>query len=147
MKTLATNKRAHFDYDILEVFESGVQLSGAEVKSVKLGHVSLQGAYAAITGHGATLLGMHVNPYGPAGPKPSYDPTRTRRLLLHKKEIDYLRGKTFEQGLTMVPIRVYIKGNLIKVELGLGRGKKKYDKRETIKKRDVERETRRVLKG
>lgn len=146
MKTLATNKRARFDYDILEVFESGVQLTGAEVKSVKLGHVSLQGAYAAITGHGATLLGMHVNPYGPAGVKAGNDPTRSRRLLLHKKEIDYLRGKTLEQGLTILPIRVYIKGNLVKVELGLGRGKKKYDKRESIKKRDVERDMRRGLK-
>ena len=147
MKTVAINKRARFDYDILEVFESGVQLSGAEVKSVKLGHVSLQGAYAAITGHGATLLNMHVRHYEPAGKLHVQDPTRSRKLLLHKKETDYLRGKTEEQGLTIFPIRVYIKGNLVKVELGLARGKKQYDKRESIKKRDAEREARRIVKG
>ncbi len=147
MKTLATNKRAYFDYDILETLEAGVELSGPEVKSLKAGHVSLKGAYAAITGQGPVLLNMHVSAYGPAGKHgAAYDPTRTRRLLLHKKEVGYLRGKAQEQGLTIVPVSVYIKGNLIKVALGLGRGKKVRDKRESIKRRDQEREMKRAIK-
>lgn len=146
MKVLATNKRARFDYDILETFEAGLELTGAEVKSVKAGHISLKGAYAAITGAGPALLNMHVRAYAPAGKQPGYDPTRTRQLLLHKREIGYLRGKTQEQGLTIVPETVYIKGNLIKVALGLARGKKQHDKRTTIKRRETEREVRRVIK-
>ena len=146
MKILATNKRARFDYDILETFEAGLELTGAEVKSVKAGHISLMGAYAAITGAGAVLLNMHVRAYPPAGKQPGYDPTRTRQMLLHKKEIGYLRGKTQEQGLTIVPETVYIKGNLIKVALGLARGKKQRDKRATIKRRETERELKRVIK-
>lgn len=146
MKILATNKRARFDYDILETFEAGLELTGAEVKSVKAGHVSLKGAYAAITGAGPVLLNMHVRAYAPAGKQTGYDPTRTRQLLLHKREIGYLRGKTQEQGLTIVPETVYIKGNLIKVALGLARGKKVRDKRATIKRRETERELKRAIK-
>lgn len=147
MKTLATNKRATFDYDILETFEAGVELSGPEVKSLKAGHVSLKGAYAAITHQGPVLLNMHVRAYDPAGKHgAAYDPTRTRRLLLHKKEVGYLRGKAQEQGLTIIPVSVYIKGNLIKVALGLGRGKKIRDKRESIKRRDQNREMKREIK-
>lgn len=146
MKIIATNKRARFDYDILETFEAGLELTGAEVKSVKAGHISLKGAYAAITGAGPTLLNMHVQAYAPAGKQPGYDPTRTRKLLLHKREIGYLRGKTQEQGLTIVPETVYIKGNLIKVALGLARGKKQRDKRATIKRRETERELKRAIK-
>lgn len=145
MKTVATNKRARFDYDILETMEAGLALSGAEVKSVKAGHVSLKGAYATISHAGPVIINMHVRHYEPAGTRVS-DPTRTRGLLLHKREVDYLRGKSQEQGLTIVPISVYIKGNLVKVSLGLGRGKKKYDKRETIKKRDHKKEIARVIK-
>lgn len=146
MKILATNKRARFDYDILETFEAGLELAGAEVKSVKAGHVSLKGAYATITSAGPVLLNMHVRAYAPAGKQLGYDPTRTRQLLLHKKEIGYLRGKTQEQGLTIVPETVYIKGNLIKVALGLARGKKMRDKRATIKRRETERELKRAIK-
>ena len=146
MKILASNKRARHDYEILEVLEAGVQLTGAEVKSIKAGNVSLKGAHAAFTQKGPVLLNMFVNPYKPAADQ-SYDPERTRPLLLHKREVEHLRGKVQEQGLTIVPISVYIKKNLIKIELGLAKGKKLHDKRETIKKRDNEREARRLLKG
>ena len=112
---------------------------------MKAGHVSLKGAYAAIGHEGPVILNMHIRHYEPAG-KLVGDPTRTRSLLLHKKEVDYLRGKSQEQGLTIVPVSVYIRKNLVKVELGLGRGKKKYDKRETIKKRDHRKEMARVIK-
>ena len=145
MKIVASNKRARFDYDILETVEAGLALTGAEVKSVKAGHVSLKGAYAAIGHEGPVILNMHIRHYEPAG-KLVGDPTRTRSLLLHKKEVDYLRGKSQEQGLTIVPVSVYIRKNLVKVELGLGRGKKKYDKRETIKKRDHRKEMARLIK-
>ena len=147
MKTIATNKRARFDYEIIDTFEAGIELTGAEVKSIKAGHVSLKGSHAAIVKSGPILLNMHVRAYQPAGKQPDYDPVRTRKLLLHKKEIDHLRGKSQEQGLTIFPIRVYTKRGLIKVELGLGRGKKKYDKREVIKKREEERKMRRILKN
>ena len=146
MKTLATNKRARFDYEITETFEAGIKLTGAEVKSVKEGHLSLKGAHAAFTKAGPVLLNAYINPYKPAA-NAAYDPERSRPLLLHKREISRLRGKVQEQGLTIVPIRVYTKRNLIKVELGLGKGKKKHDKRESIKKREQEREIRRKLKG
>lgn len=147
MKTLAINKRAKFDYEILETFEAGIELFGAEVKSIKASHISLKGSHAAIVKNEPVLLNMHVRAYKQAGKLADYDPERTRRLLLHKREIDYLRGKFQEQGLTIVPIRVYTKRGLVKVELGLGRGKKRYDKREVIKKREADRKIRRSLKG
>ncbi len=146
MKNLATNKRARHDYEILQVIEAGIALTGAEVKSIKAGNVSLKGAHAAFTQEGPVLLNMYVNAYAPAADK-SYDPERTRPLLLHKREVEHLRGKVNEQGLTIVPISVYIKGNLIKIQLGLAKGKKLHDKRESIKKRDTDREARRLLKG
>lgn len=146
MKKVATNKRAKHDFEILQEIEAGIQLTGAEVKSIKAGNVSLKGAHAAFTATGPVLLNMYVNPYKPAA-DPSYDPERTRPLLLHKREVQHLRGKVQEQGLTIVPISVYIKKNLIKILLGLARGKKQHDKREAIKKRDTDRQTRRLLKG
>lgn len=145
MKTLAKNKKAYFDYKILETIEAGIVLTGPEVKSVKQNQINLKGAYVAITNNEANLLNAHIAPYKFAG-KIKYDPKRSRKLLLHKKEIDYLIGKSHEQGLTTLPLSVYLKKGIIKIEIGIGQGKKKYDKRETIKKREADRTIKRAIK-
>lgn len=146
MKVLAINKRARYDYEILDSFEAGLVLTGQEVKSIKTGHISLKGAYVTIKDEEAYVINMHVPPYRFAGPLPSYDPYRTRKLLLHKKELKRLIGKRKEKGLTLVPTRIYLKKGLIKLEFGIGRGKKQADKREDIKKRDTDREIRRQMR-
>jgi len=148
MPTLATNKKALHDYLVLEKLEAGIQLSGAEVKSVKGGSVNLKGSYVTIDSNGqAWLIGAHISAYRAAGAdQKGYDPTHSRRLLLHKKEIGYLIGKSHERGLTILPISVYTKGSLIKLELAVARGKKQFDKRETIKKRETDRTIRRALR-
>lgn len=152
MKKITINKRAKFDYEILEIFEAGIVLKGYEVKAIKTGNVSLKGSYVVIQPTGpqgspeAWVLNMHIGPYKPAGPIPDYDPTRSRKLLLQKKEINYLLGKQKEKGLTLVPISVYIKKNRIKLEIGVARGKRKVDKREKIKKREAERRIQRALR-
>jgi SsrA-binding protein len=143
---LASNDKARYDYELLEKVEAGLVLSGQEVKSAKTGHMKLKGAHVAFTRGEAMLLGAHIASYPKAGPLPDYDPDRSRKLLLHKKEVNRLRGKREEDGLTIVPIRAYIKGGRIKVELAVARGKKQYEKRETIKKRDLEREARGRMK-
>lgn len=145
MPQLALNKRARFDYEILEKLEAGLVLSGQEVKSVRAGRMQLLGAYIAITADAALLVGGHIPKYDPAGPQPDYDPDRSRKLLLHTREIARLRGKLKQKGLTIVPISVYTKGRQIKLELGLGRGKKQFEKRDSIKKRDIDRDIRRSL--
>ena len=139
MPTLATNKRAYYDYEILEKIEAGIKLLGHEVKSAKNGNISLKGAYVTITSHGASLLNAHIGAYGKAGPLPGYDPTRSRPLLVKKRELRYLLGKTHEQGLTLVPLSMYTKRTLVKVEFAVARGKKKFDKREAIKEREWKR--------
>lgn len=146
---ITTNKRAYHDYEILEKFSAGVKLTGAEVKSAKLGQANLKGAYAIISSNRAPLLvGCRIAPYKPAGSAPAnYDPTRGRVLLLSKKEIKYLSGKLKEKRFTLVPLCLQNKSGLVKVELGLGRGKKQYEKREAIKKKDIEREIGRRLKS
>src|SRR3989338_3454387 len=141
---LAENKKALFDYEILEKLEAGLKLSGQETKSAKMGQINLKGAYVTFHNGKAYVLNMHINKYKPAGPLPDYDPTHTRPLLLRKKEIAYLQGKAMEKGLTNVPLRVYTKDRLIKVEIGIGRGRKTYDKRDVIKKRDIIRETNKI---
>ncbi len=143
MAVLAVNKRATFDYEILEKFEAGLSLVGHEVKSAKAGNIQLKGAYVTITNGRPTVLNMHIGAYPKAGPLPSYNPTRTRQLLLKKSEITFLTGKKQEQGLTLVPLRVYTSRNRVKLEFGIGRGKKKFDKRADIKKRDIKRDLRR----
>jgi SsrA-binding protein len=143
MSTLALNKRANFDYQILETYEAGLVLTGQEVKSAKNGRVNLKGAYVTLTGTEPFVLNMHIAKYDKAGDIPSYDPYRTRKLLLKKREINHLVGKKQEQGLTLVPLKLYVKRNKVKLLFGLGKGKKKYDKREDIKKRDVKRDLRR----
>lgn len=149
MPTLATNKKGLFDYQVLEKFEAGIVLSGPEVKSVKSGQINLKGSYVSVNDAGqVALVNAHVSPYKPAAAvQTGYIPDHSRRLLLTKKEINYLRGKSREKGLTIMPISVYTKGGLIKIEIGLVRGKKQFDKREIIKKREVDREIRRRLKS
>lgn len=147
MPTLAVNKRARFDYNILEKFEAGLVLSGAEVKSVRQGSASLKGSFVTFRGDEAYLTNATIPRYKFSNPDIPYDPSHSRKLLLKKKEIAYLTGKKTEEGLTIVPLSLYTSGRTIKVGLGVGRGKKRHDKRETIKRRDVNRELRRKLKG
>lgn len=146
MATLIQNKKAFFDYEILEKFEAGLALRGFEVKSLKKGMGNLIGSRVLIRGEEAFVVNMDIQPYQTANTPKDYDPTQTRKLLLRKKEIKYLAGKANERGLTLISIRVYTKGNLVKLEFGVARGKKKYDKRETIKKRETKRNIERTLK-
>ena len=146
MTIFAENKKARFDYEIIETYQAGIELTGSEVKSIRAGQISLSGAYVTFHNTKAQLLNAHISPYKFAGAKPDYDPTRSRALLLHRREIKYLRGKSEEQGLTIVPLRVYSNNRLIKLEIAVARGKKRFDKRETIKKRDLNREIRKNLK-
>lgn len=147
-KIIATNKEGLFSYEILETYQAGLVLTGPEVKAAKLGQLSLKGSYVTIDGKGeAWLIKAHIIPYQPAqNAQKKYDPNRSRKLLLHKKEISSLIGKSRQKGLTIIPINVYTKKGLIKTDIALARGKTKIDKRETIKKREAEREMRRTLK-
>lgn len=147
MPTLAENRRARFDYDILETIEAGIVLTGQEVKSVKLGRMSLTGSFGTIHESAVWLTGASVPAYQPKNAPSNYDPSRSRKLLLHRDEIAKLIGKIKERGLTLVPLRVYSKRGRIKVELGLARGKKQHDKRETIRRREAAREIDRTLKN
>jgi len=144
---MATHERkAYFDYEILETFEAGIELFGFEVKSIRKGQAHLEGARVIIRGGEAFLVGATVPPYQSANTPAGYEPDRTRRLLLHKKEIGYLAGKEHEKGLTIVPIKFYNKGPNVKLAFGVARGKRKYDKREAIKKRETQRTISRELK-
>jgi SsrA-binding protein len=146
MATLLENKKATFNYEILEKFEAGIELFGYEVKSLRGRRGSLRGAYVGIRGNEAFLLGSDIPPYQPANVGEGYDPRRARRLLLSKDELKTLIGKEKTKGLTLIPLSVYTKGRYIKVGVAVVRGKKKFDKRESIKRRDTEREVRRSLK-
>ena len=147
MTTLAYNKRAGFDYEILEKYEAGLMLTGQEVKSAKTGHISLKGSFVTIKGDELFLTNSTIPPYAPAGEIKGYDPTRSRKLLLKRSEIASLTGKSRLQGLTMVPIRVYTKKRLLKLEFGLGKGKREIDKRSKIQKRESDREIERAFKN
>jgi SsrA-binding protein len=140
-KVITTNKKAYHDYYVLEVFEAGIVLKGTEVKSVKQGRINLKDSYAKIKDGEVFLFNAHISAYK-HGNVFNHDPTRTRKLLLNRKEIDKVSGKINEKGLTLVPLKVYLKKGLVKIELGLCKGKKEYDKREDIKRRDIEREMR-----
>ena len=146
MTALALNKRARFDYEILEIYEAGLVLTGAEVKSIKTGHVSLKESFVTIREEELYLTNAHIPPYSHAGKINNYDPTRSRKLLLKRNEIKNLIGKARTKGLTLVPIRMYTKRRLVKLEFGLGKGKKEYDKRQKIRKRDDLRKAERELK-
>ena len=150
-KLIASNKKAYHDYFIDETFECGIELTGSEVKSLRDSHASLRESYATVRRSEVWMLGVHIAPYS-HGNRANVDPDRARKLLMHKKEIRYLIGKTKERGYTLVPLRMYFSAsNLVKVELGLARGKKLYDKRADIaakdQKRDVERALRERQKG
>lgn len=147
MKVLAENKKAYFNYQILEKFEAGLILIGQEVKSIKTRRVNLAGSYVVIKNEEAYLIGCKIPPYQPKNAPSDYNPERLRKLLLKKSEIKYLIGKSQQKGLTLAPLRMYTKRGKIKLEFGIGRGKKKADKRELIKKREAEREMKRALKG
>ena len=146
MKVLAENKKAYFNYEILEKFEAGISLIGQEVKSIKTRGVSLTGSYVVLKDNEVFWIGINIPPYQPKNAPKDYEPARTRKLLLKKSEIKYLIGKTRQKGLTLVPLMVYTKNGKIKLEFGIAKGKKKADKRELIKKRDVEREIKGELK-
>jgi len=148
MPTLASNRRARHDYQILETIEAGIVLSGAEVKSAKAGQITINHAYARVGRDGsAWLVGCHIAPYPPAaGNNIKYDATRERRLLLKRSQLRSLIGTLKQPGLTFLPLSVYTKGSFVKLEVGVGRGKRLHDKRATIKKREVEREIRSHLK-
>ena len=147
MPTLAYNKRAKFDYEILETLEAGLILTGQEVKSIRAGQASLQGAYVFLSQkQELTLLNANVPAYKMAGPLPNYDPLRTRKLLLNKKEINHLAGRLEQTGLTLIPLSLYTRGKKIKLELALAKGKKLYDKRRSIKEREEKRNVQRALK-
>ena len=142
---VASNRRARFDYEILGTFEAGIELRGPEVKSLRAGKASLNEAYAILRGGEAFLVNAHINPYAQAG-RENPDPRRERRLLLHRREIVRLQGQVAERGRTLVPLALYFRGGRAKVELALARGKRRFDKRETIRRREEEREVARALR-
>jgi SsrA-binding protein len=144
-KLIASNKKAFHDYFILDKLEAGIALFGTEVKSSREGRINLKDSYAMVKGGEAFLLNCHISPYS-HGNRENHDPTRTRKLLLHRNEIRKLIGKTQEKGLTLVPLRAYLKRGRIKIELGVARGKKQYDKRESERRKEAERETRAAVK-
>lgn len=146
MKILAENKKAYFNYQILEKFEAGIALIGQEVKSIKTRGTNLTGSYIIIRNEEVYWVGAKVPAYQPKNAPSDYEPERSRKLLLKKTEIKYLIGKSKQKGLTFIPLKLYTKNGKIKIEVGIARGKKKFDKRELIKKRDTEREIERALK-
>lgn len=150
MNIYAENRKVNFDYEIIEKYEAGLVLQGQEVKSIKTGHMNLSGSYVVIHGgaRGAEpyLIGAKVPPYQPKNTPADYNPEQARKLLLNKKEIDYLMGRVNERGFSLIPLKVYEKNGRIKLEFGLARGKKKFNKKEKIKKRDTERQIQRELR-
>ena len=147
MPTIAHNKRARFDYEILETIEAGIALFGHEVKSIKTGHVSLQGSFVTIHGNNLVLTNALIPFYPFAGDPSHTDPTRSRQLLIKKSEAKRLIGKVRTSGLTLIPLRVYTKGHLVKVEFALAKGKKEYDKRATTQKREANRKIARAMRS
>ena len=144
-KSVATNKKAYHDYFILDKYEAGIVLLGTEVKAIREGRLNLKDSYALVQRGEMFLLNCHISPYS-HGNRENHDPTRTRKLLLHEKESRKLIGKTQEKGLTLVPLRVYLKRGKVKVELGVARGKKMFDKRETERRKEADREASAAMK-
>ena len=143
---IAENRKAYHDYHLLETFEAGVALLGTEVKAIREGRVNLRDSFARVDGGEVFLYNVHISPYSHRG-YADHEPLRRRKLLLHKDEIRKLVGKTVEKGMTLVPVRMYFKKGRVKVAVSLAKGKKEYDKRETIKKRETDRETRAAIKS
>jgi SsrA-binding protein len=138
---LASNRRARHDFEVLETFEAGIALLGTEVKSAREGKIQLKDSYVSVRGGEAWLVGAHISPYS-HGNRQNHEPERERKLLLHRREIDKIMGRTTLQGLTCVPLGAYLKGNKVKLEIALARGKKLHDKREAARRRIAEREAR-----
>lgn len=147
MTALAFNRRASFDYDILETFEGGLVLLGTEVKSVRAGNISLKGAFVTIRDGEAYLTNAMIPPWQVANAPADYDPTRSRKVLLTASELKHLTGASQAQGLTIVPIKVYNKGSRIKIAIGLARGKRRHQKKEKKKEQDIRRDVERLLRG
>jgi len=146
MKVLTQNRKAYHDYEILETYEVGIVLTGTEVKSCKNGQVNLKDSHIRIVNGEAFLLNAHISPYE-QGNYTNHEPTRTRKLLLHKKEINKLAGKVQEKGLTLVPLKMYLKKNRVKLEIALAKGRKVHDKRDEIRRKDLEKEYSRDIKN
>jgi len=144
-KIIAENRKASHDYHFIETFEAGVALLGTEVKSIREGGANLRDSFARIEGGEVWVYNVHISPYRNRGYS-DHDPTRRRKLLLHRQEIRKLIGKTVERGMTLVPVRMYLKNGRVKVAISLAKGKKAHDKRETIKRREADRETRAAVK-
>ena len=147
MTVISENKKAYFNYEVLEKFEAGVVLNGQEVKSLKTNGVNLAGSYAVLKDEELFWIGANIPPYQPRNIGSSYNPERSRKLLLKKSEIKYLIGKTHQKGLTLMPLKVYTIRGKIKLEFAIVKGKRKFDKRESVKKRAIEREIERELKN
>jgi SsrA-binding protein len=144
IKIVATNRKARHDYLIEDTFEAGMALTGSEIKSVRAGQVNLRDSFATVRNGEVWLINAHIAPYQQASYE-NHEPKRERKLLLHRREINRLTGKLHEQGLTLVPLKIYLKNSRAKVELGLGRGKKQYDKRQALRERDDRRQIDRAL--
>jgi len=146
-KIVSENRKARYLYEILETYEAGIQLTGTEVKSIREGKANLQDGYALIRDGEAWLLNVHISPYKGSGEYFNHEPRRTRKLLLHRQEIRKLIGRVEQQGLTLVPLRMYFKRGLVKISVALGKGKKIHDKREDIKRRQDQRDIQRAMKN
>jgi SsrA-binding protein len=146
-KIVSDNRQARFQYEILETYEAGIELKGTEVKSIRAGKVNLRDGFALIRNGEVLLMNVHISPHQTTGQAFNHDPRRTRKLLLHQAEIRKLTGKVEQQGLTLVPLKMYLKRGWVKVDLALVRGKKLHDKREDIKRREDQRDMARALKN
>ena len=147
IKIIATNKKAYHDYFIDEVYEAGIVLTGTEVKSMRVGKVNLKESFCRIKDGEVFINNMHISPYEQGNRENPSDPTRVRKLLLHKAEIDKLWRQVEQKGLSLIPTKIYLKESRVKLEIGVGRGKKLHDKRETLKRKEADREMAKVLKG
>ena len=145
IKVIATNRKAHFEYILLDHFEAGISLQGSEIKSLRAGQISLSEAYIKVDERSAWLINAHISPYDPAS-RNNHDPIRPRRLLLHHREIRQLWNDVRQKGVTVIPVQVYLKEGLAKVDIALAKGKKLYDKRSEIAKRDIERDMERQIR-
>ena len=146
MKIAAQNRKAFYDYSIEDTFEAGIQLLGTEVKSLRDGKANLKDSYVLIKDSEAFLFNCHISPYT-HGNIMNHEPLRTRKLLLHKKEIERIKGKAQQKGYTLIPLKIYFKGPYAKVEIGLARGKREYEKRETIKEREAKKDIERAMRN
>ncbi|BAB76769.1 SsrA-binding protein SmpB [Anabaena sp. FACHB-709] len=146
-KVITDNRQARYLYEILETFEAGIQLTGTEVKSIRAGKVNLQDGYALLRDGEIWLINAHISPYNASGQYFNHEPRRTRKLLLHRQEIRKLIGKVEQQGLTLVPLKMYLKRGWVKVSIALGKGKKLHDKRESLKRRQDQRDMQRAMKN